>query len=73
MPNIQNKNRSSNNTRMQDVRATFSHNKVLKQVSSIINIITMVRYYTFACKIHVVWIAIVCYKFLMNNNPLMLF
>ncbi|XP_029156864.1 NK-tumor recognition protein-like [Nylanderia fulva] len=32
MPNVQNKSRNSNNT--QEVGATFSHNKVLKQVTS---------------------------------------
>lgn len=52
MPNIQNKNRS-NNIRIQNAGVTLAHNKVLKQVSSIINFITMMRYYTFASKMHV--------------------
>ncbi|XP_011260798.1 uncharacterized protein LOC105254042 isoform X2 [Camponotus floridanus] len=34
MPNVQNKNRSSNNTRIQDAGATLAHNKVLKQVTN---------------------------------------
>lgn len=66
MPNMQSKNRSNNNTRMQDVGATFSNNKVVKQVSSIKNIITIVPY-AFVCKIHIVRIVIVCCKFLMDN------
>lgn len=66
MPNIQNKNRS-NNTRIQNV-GTISPHKLLKQVSSIINFIfSMMRYYIFVSKIHVIWI-IVCCKFLMANN-----
>ncbi|XP_070160327.1 uncharacterized protein [Polyergus mexicanus] len=34
MSNMQNKNRNNNNTRMQDVEATFSNNKVVKQVTN---------------------------------------
>jgi len=68
MPNVQNKNRSSNNTRIQDAGATLAHNKVLKQVSSKLHY--YMRYYIFASKIHIVWIAIACCKFLMYNDSL---
>lgn len=48
MPNIQNKNRS-NNTRIQNAGVTLAHNKVLKQVSSIINYYYDITYLHLKC------------------------